>query len=181
MLKLNTTPAALMIFGHNKSKSARNLSTWIHCLKPHLSANPRLNFNMGFFIPLLQSLFQIISILFSGHPIIQLYTKVVLLNFLLKLLNLKSDSTLTLDYLYPALKNLAVNYSLRHERFFFFFFSFFLSLGWFWSSWHCDRVPICSMDWRNEWTWNQSSTSSLLLIKVHVASSKQRHPGSVAI
>ena len=125
MLKLNTTPSALMIFGHNKSKSARNLSTWIHCLKPHLSTNPRLNFNMGFFVPLLQSLFQIISILFSGHPIIQLYTKVVLLNFLLKLLNLKSDSTLTLDYLYPALKNLAVNYSLRHERFFFFFFSFF--------------------------------------------------------
>ena len=125
MLKLNTTPAALMIFGHNKSKRARNFSTWIHCLKPHLSTNPRLNFNMGFFIPLLQSLFQIISILFSGHPIIQLYTKVALLNFLLKLLNLKSDSTLTLDYLYPALKNLAVNYSLRHERFFFFFFSFF--------------------------------------------------------
>ena len=125
MLKLNTTLAALMIFGHNKSKRARNFSTWIHCLKPHLSTNPRLNFNMGFFIPLLQSLFQIISILFSGHPIIQLYTKVALLNFLLKLLNLKSDSTLTLDYLYPALKNLAVNYSLRHERFFFFFFSFF--------------------------------------------------------
>ena len=84
MLKLNTTPAALMIFGHNKSKSVRNLSTWIHCLKPHLSTNPRLNFNMGFFIPLLQSLFQIISILFAGHPIIQLYTKVALLNFSFK-------------------------------------------------------------------------------------------------
>ena len=53
-----------------------------------ISAKPRLNFNLGFFIPLFKCLFGIIR-----------------LNFLLKLSGLKSDFTLALGYPNPALNN----------------------------------------------------------------------------
>ena len=41
------------------------------------------------------------------------------------------------------------------------------------------RILICGMDWRSEHSWNQSLTCSLLLVKVHITSSKHKHPGSV--
>ena len=45
------------------------------------------------------------SVSFSKHQIVILQTKKIRLNFLLKLLDLKSDFTLTLGYLNPALNN----------------------------------------------------------------------------
>ena len=74
-----------------------------------ISTNPGLNFNPGSFIPLFKSLFQIIFVLFLlGLPIMKLWSKQILLNFLLKLSNLKSYFTLTLGYCNPAWKYLAV-------------------------------------------------------------------------
>ena len=74
-------------------------------VRRRISANTGLNFNLDFFIPLFESLFRIISsILFraSNHQILikKNYTE-----FLLKLSDLKSEFTLTLGYLNPALKN----------------------------------------------------------------------------
>lgn len=45
----------------------------------------------------------------SEHPIIKLWTKRIILNFILKIfkLDLKSDVTLTLGYFNPALDKLA--------------------------------------------------------------------------
>ena len=78
------------------------------CLSP-ISANLVINFNLDFFIHLFESLFQIISSVFLGHPIIKLWSKGMVLNFLLKLLNLKSDFTLTQGYLNPNLNNPALD------------------------------------------------------------------------
>ena len=74
-------------------------------VRGRISANTGLNFNLDFFTPLFESLFGIISsILYraSNHQIliIKNYTE-----FLLKLSDLKSELTLTLGYLNPALNN----------------------------------------------------------------------------
>ena len=72
-----------------------------------ISANPGLNFNLRFFIPSLKSLFgKIFSVLFkasSSHT----------LNKKNSTEDLKSDFTLTLGYLNPALNNPAQNSFLR--------------------------------------------------------------------
>ena len=74
-----------------------------------ISANPGLKYFPGFFVPLFESLSLIISLFFEGHPVIKLSTKMVVLNFLLKLSDLKLDFTLTLSYLNQALNNQAQN------------------------------------------------------------------------
>ena len=55
------------------------------------------------------------SVSFSKHQIVILQTKRIRLNFLLKLLDLKSDFTLTLGYLNPALNNPAL-LTQEHSR-----------------------------------------------------------------
>ena len=74
-----------------------------------ISAKLVLYFNLDFFFPLIKSLFQIISLFLLGHPIIKLWSKGMVLNFLVKLPNLKSDFTLTLGYLNPTLNNLVLD------------------------------------------------------------------------
>ena len=64
-----------------------------------INPNPGLTLSSGFFIPLFKGL----SLLFITHPVIKLLAKRILLNFLLKLSDLKSDFTLTLGYLNPSL------------------------------------------------------------------------------
>lgn len=70
-----------------------------------ISTNPGLNFNPRF----LNSLFKIFlgksSLFFSEHPITRLQTKIIILNSLLKLADLKSNFTLALDYPNPPLNN----------------------------------------------------------------------------
>ena len=70
-----------------------------------ISANPRINFNPGFYISQFKSRF---AIIFPIHSIIKLQTSGIKLNFLWKLLDLKSNFTLTLAYLNPF-NNLALN------------------------------------------------------------------------
>ena len=72
-----------------------------------ISTNPELNLNLnpGFFISLFNSLLGKFSLFFLEHPMIKLQAKRFDLNFLLKLSDLKSNSTLTLGYLNPALDN----------------------------------------------------------------------------
>ena len=77
-----------------------------------ISINQGLNFNLGFYTSLFDSLSRIIFSSLHGasnHQIIKLLTKRIILNFPLKLPELKSNFTLTLVYLNPALKNPALN------------------------------------------------------------------------
>ena len=70
-----------------------------------IGANPKLNFNLGLFIPLFKSLFGIISgLLFRASNNYDLGKKNST-EFSFKLSDLKSDFTLTLGYLNPALNN----------------------------------------------------------------------------
>ena len=74
-----------------------------------ISANPRLNFIIGFYVSLLKSRFRIIlPFSFLGHLIIKLKTKRVKLSFLFKLSDLKTSFILTVGYLNPALNNPAL-------------------------------------------------------------------------
>ena len=72
-----------------------------------ISTNPELNLNLnpGFFISLFNSLLGKFSLFFLEHPMIKLQAKRFDLNFLLKLSDLKSNSTLTLGYLNLAMDN----------------------------------------------------------------------------
>ena len=72
-----------------------------------ISTNPELNLNLnpGFFISLFNSLLGKFSLFFLEHPMIKLQAKRFDLNFLLKLSDLKSNSTLALGYLNLALDN----------------------------------------------------------------------------
>ena len=77
-----------------------------------ISVNQGLNFNLGFYTSLFDSLSRIIFSSLHGasnHQIIKLLTKRIILNFPLKLPELKSNFTLTLVYLNPALNNPALN------------------------------------------------------------------------
>ena len=74
-----------------------------------ISATPRLNFNLGFFIPSLKCLFRIIFCVLIGASNSHILDKRIRLNFVLKLSGLKSDFTLILGYLNPALNNLALD------------------------------------------------------------------------
>ena len=68
-----------------------------------ISANPGLNFTPGFYISLFKSCFRIIlPIVFRAFNYQIVVNK---LNLLLKLSGLKSNFTLILDYLNPALNN----------------------------------------------------------------------------
>ena len=69
-----------------------------------ISPNPGLNFNSGSFNSLFKSFMEICHF-FLKHPMIKLQAKRFELNFLLRLSDLESNFTLTLGYLYPALKN----------------------------------------------------------------------------
>ena len=70
------------------------------------SPNPGLNFNSGFFISLWQKSFrEKFLLLILEHPMIKSQARRFKLNFLLKLSDLKSNFTLTLGYLNPALNN----------------------------------------------------------------------------
>ena len=75
-----------------------------------ISINSRLNFKPSFFIPMFKSLFgTIFSILcreFNNH----ILDKWIILNFLLKFSDLKSDFTLILGYPNSALNNLVLEY-----------------------------------------------------------------------
>ena len=85
-----------------------SLSTKGPVVQGPVSTYPRLNFSLDFFIPLLKSLFGTIFMC-SFKGIKYSYSRQKYwLNFLLKLLDLKSDFTLTLGYLNPALKNPAL-------------------------------------------------------------------------
>ena len=55
-----------------------------------------------------RAFFRSFSLFFLEHSIIKLDTKWIKLNFLLKVSDLRSNFTLTLDYLNPALNNLAL-------------------------------------------------------------------------
>ena len=93
-----------------------------------ISTKPGLNLYPGSFTPLLKSLFQIIFVLFLlGHPIMKLWSKQILLNFLLKLSNLKSYFTLTLSYCNPAWNNLAVENILPKVELFLLLLNFMVS------------------------------------------------------
>ena len=75
-----------------------------------ISSSSRLNFNLGFFIPLYKSLFGIIfCVLWRASNSNE---------FLLKLSDLKSDFTLTLAYLNPALNNPALANTIKLIHFF---------------------------------------------------------------
>ena len=75
-----------------------------------ISSSSRLNFNLGFFIPLFKSLFGIIfCVLWRASNSTE---------FLLKLSDLKSDFTLTLAYLNPALNNPALANTIKLIHFF---------------------------------------------------------------
>ena len=74
-----------------------------------ISANPGLNFIIGFYVSLLKSRFRIIlPFSFLGHLIIKLKTKRVKLSFLFKLSDLKTSFILTVGYLNPVLNNPAL-------------------------------------------------------------------------
>ena len=64
-----------------------------------------LNFNLDFFTPLFESLFGIIFSILYGASNHQILIKKNYTEFLLKLSGLKSEFTLTLGYLNPALNN----------------------------------------------------------------------------
>ena len=73
------------------------------------SALTTVRFNPGFFIYFFQSLLEKNFLSrFLEHPMIKLQAKRFELNFLWKLTDLTSDSTLTLGYLNPALNNSAL-------------------------------------------------------------------------
>ena len=74
-------------------------------VRRRISANTGLNFNLDFFTPLFESLFGIISsILYQAYNH-QILIKKNYTAFFLKLSDLKSEFTLTLGYLNPALNN----------------------------------------------------------------------------
>ena len=70
-----------------------------------ISANPRLNYNPGFFIPMFKSLFGIFSCFFYGASNHRLIDKKNYAEFSFKLSDVKSDLTLILGYLNPAENN----------------------------------------------------------------------------
>ena len=70
-----------------------------------ISPNPGLNFNPGFFISFSKVFLGKFSLFFLEHPMIKLQAKIFELNFLSKFSDLKSNFTLTLGYLNPALNN----------------------------------------------------------------------------
>ena len=74
-------------------------------VRRRISANTRLNFNLDFFTPLFESLFGIISSILYRASNHQILIKKNYTEFLLKLLDLKSEFTPTLGYLNPALNN----------------------------------------------------------------------------
>ena len=80
-----------------------------------ISADPRLNFNLDFFIPLFKCLFGIVSgVLFraSNNHILD---KKNLTEFSFKAIRSETDFTLTLGYLNLALNNLALNDGQRQQ------------------------------------------------------------------
>ena len=79
-----------------------------------ISANPGLNFNPGCFLSLFKSLFRTIFLLFRAANY-QLVDKNSWCGFSLKLSDLKSNFTLTLGYLKPALNNSAVGEEGHNE------------------------------------------------------------------
>ena len=70
-----------------------------------ISANPRLNFNLDFFIPLFKCLVGIVFRVLYRASNNHIIDKKIRLNFLRKLSDLKLDFTLTLGYLNLALNN----------------------------------------------------------------------------
>ena len=73
-----------------------------------ISTNPRIiKIQVAQFL-CLRTFFRSFTLFFLEHSIIKLDTKWIQLNFLLKLSDLKSNFTLTLGYLNPALNNLAL-------------------------------------------------------------------------
>lgn len=72
-----------------------------------MSANAGLTFNPGFLFLCSKAFLGYFPLFFLEHSIIKLKTKRIasMLNFLLKLSDLKLNSTLTLDHLNPALNN----------------------------------------------------------------------------
>ena len=77
-----------------------------------ISANPGLNFNLGFYISLFKSCLMIIFfVYFQSISINKQKTKRFKLNFFFKLSDLKSNFIPTLGYLNPALNNPAQNTS----------------------------------------------------------------------
>ena len=74
-------------------------------VRRRISANTGLNFNLDFFTPLFESLFGIISSILYRASNHQILIKKNFTEFLLKLSDLKSEFTLTLGYLNPALNN----------------------------------------------------------------------------
>ena len=74
-------------------------------VRRRISANTGLNFNLDFFTPLFESLFGIISSILYRASNHQILIKKNYTEFLLKLSGLKSEFTLTLGYLNPALNN----------------------------------------------------------------------------
>ena len=69
-----------------------------------ISANPKLNFNLGLFIPLFKSLFGIVSCLLFIASYNHILDKKNSTEFSFKLSDLKLNFTLTLGYLNLALK-----------------------------------------------------------------------------
>ena len=74
-------------------------------VRRRISANTGFNFNLDFFTPLFESLFGIISSILYRASNHQILIKKNYTEFLLKLSDLKSEFTLTLGYLNPALNN----------------------------------------------------------------------------
>ena len=74
-------------------------------VRRRISANTGLNFNLDFFTPLFESLFGIIFFILYRASNHQNLIKKNYTEFLLKLLDLKSEFTPTLGYLNPALNN----------------------------------------------------------------------------
>ena len=77
-----------------------------------ISTNPRLNFILGFFTPLFKSSCEMIFLIpfsASKHQIVDNKRKKSLLNYFLKLSDLKLDFTLTLSYLNPTKNSQALN------------------------------------------------------------------------
>ena len=85
-------------------------------VRRRISANTGLNFNLDFFTPLFESLFGIISSILYRASNRQILIKKNYTEFLLKLSGLKSEFTLTLGYLNPALNNPAQSGSWGGEE-----------------------------------------------------------------
>ena len=96
--------------------SSRGIRDQGPVVRRRISANTGLNFNLDFFTPLFESLFGIISSILYRASNHQILIKKNYTEFLLKLLDLKSEFTPTLGYLNPALNNPAQSGSWGGEE-----------------------------------------------------------------